>query len=203
MTSFEAAFGVVGPAALGQQTQNNFHRLIGSESYTGWEDQMPDEPVANFRAEARRRFDLDGPDDARWDLIARAAAQLGTARSGVTLGAQLRWGVLDDGWGHSFIRQTTAWVDPLAPDRPGAQGWCWFADASVEVQPREYSTDGLFFRDSPSVEGRPIVGQLGLGILTRLDGFVFSFALAFRTKDFSTQDGSGHSYGSFRLLFAY
>ena len=121
----------------------------------------------------------------------------------MTLGAQLRWGVLDDGWGHSFIRQTTAWVDPLAPDRPGAQGWCWFADASLEVQPREYSTDGLFFRDSPSVEGRPIVGQLGLGILTRLDGFVFSFALAFRTKDFSTQDGSGHSYGSFRLLFAY
>lgn len=203
LASAEFALGVIGPSALGEETQNGFHEMVGSRTYSGWEDQLRDEPVGNARAEIRHRFDLDGPESRQWDLLARASAQLGTARSGLTLGAQLRWGVLDDGWGHAFIRQSTAWVDPLSPSDPGARGWCWFADASLEVQPREYSTEGLYFRDSYSVEGRPLVGQLGLGILTRLDGFTLSFAMAFRTKDFDTQEGSGHSYGSFRLLFAY
>lgn len=203
MASVELAVGVIGPSALGEEVQNNFHQIIGSESYNGWGNQLPDEPVLNARAEIRRRFDLDGPDRRRWDLIGRASAQLGTARSGLTLGGQLRWGVLDEGWGHGFIRQSTAWVDPLRPEDQGALGWCWFADASVEVMPRDYSTDGLMFRDSRSVDGRPIVAQLALGILTRLDGFTFSFAMAFRSKDFDTQEGSGHSIGSFRLQFAY
>lgn len=203
IASAELALGVIGPSALGEEAQNGFHEIIGSQTYTGWEDQLRDEPVGNVRAEIRHRFDLDGPESRRWDLIARAAAQLGTARAGLTLGAQLRWGVLDEGWGHGFIRQSTAWVDPLSASGKGAQGWCWFADASLEVQPREYSTEGLYFRDSYSVEGRPLVGQLGAGILTRLDGFTFSFAMAFRTKDFASQEDSGHSYGSFRLLFAY
>ncbi len=201
--SMEFALGVVGPSALGEEFQNGFHELVGSQTYSGWEDQLQDEPVGNARAEIRHRFDLDGPDLRRWDLVTRASAQLGTARAGLTLGAQLRWGVLDEGWGHGFIRQTTAWVDPLTSQDKGALGWCWFADGSIEVQPREYSTEGLYFRGSYSVDGRPIVGQLALGILTRLEGFSLSFAMAFRTKDFDTQDGSGHSYGSLRLLFAY
>lgn len=203
LASAELALGVIGPSALGEQTQNNFHQLVGSQTYSGWADQLRDEPVGNGRVEIRHRFDLDGAEVNRWDLIARASAQLGTARAGLTLGAQLRWGVLDQGWGHGFLRQTTAWVDPLAPSDSGALGWCWFLDASLEAQPREYSTEGLYFRDSYSVEGRPLVGQLGVGILTRLDGFTLSFAMAFRTKDFDTQEGNGHSFGSFRLLFAY
>jgi hypothetical protein len=203
MASVEFSVGVIGPSALGEETQNGFHAIVGSQTYTGWDDQMQDEPVAGGRAEIRRRFDLDGPGARRWDLISRASAQLGTARAGLTLGAQLRWGLLDEGWGHGFLRQTTAWVDPLSPDDPNASGWCWFADGSIEVQPREYTTDGLYFSSSKSVEGRPIIGQLGIGIMTRLEGFTFSFAMAFRTKDFATQEGAGHSYGSFRLLFAY
>jgi lipid A 3-O-deacylase len=203
IASAELALGVIGPSALGEQAQNGFHRIVGSETYRGWDEQMRDEPVANARVEVRQRFDLDGPESGRWDLITRASAQLGTARAGLTLGAQLRWGVLDDGWGHGFIRQATAWVDPLSPSDQGRTGWCWFADASLEAQPREYATDGLYFRASPSVEGRPLVGQLGLGILTRIEGFTFSFAMAFRTKEFDTQDGSGHSFGSFRFLLAY
>ncbi|MFN7340804.1 MAG: lipid A deacylase LpxR family protein [Opitutia bacterium] len=201
--SVEVVLGVIGPSALGEQSQNYFHEIVGSQTYSGWEDQLHDEPVGNARAEVRHRFDLDGPEGHRWDLIARASAQLGTARTGLTLGAQRRWGVLDEGWGHGFIRQTTAWVDPLTSQDKGALGWCWFADGSIEVQAREYSTEGLYFQDSYSVEGRPIVGQLAFGILTRMDGFALSFAMVVRTKDFDTQEGSGHSFGSFRLLFAY
>lgn len=203
MASVEVKAGVLGPSALGKQAQNNFHRLIGSTAMD-WVRQMPDEPVLNVDAEARRRVDLDGAERDRWDLIVRARGSLGTLRSGVMLGAQVRYGVLDRGWGHGFIRQTNSWVDPVAADEPGRLGWHFFADASLEVMPRDYATDGPVFRDfefEAPVETRPIVAQLAVGLLTRLDDVTFSFAVAHRTKEFSGQEGSGHAFGCFRFTF--
>jgi hypothetical protein len=205
LASLEAVAGVLGPASRARQVQNGFHGLINTDGYD-WDRQMPDEPVFNLNAEIRRRFDLDGPDIARWDLITRARASVGTLRSGVLLGAQLRFGALDGSWGHGYIRQSNGFVDPVGPDDPGRLGWCFFADASVEVMPRDYAVDGPAFAgfefEAP-VESRPLIAQLGLGIQTRLDGFVFSFGVAHRTKEFEGQKGSGHAFGSFRLAFIY
>ncbi len=205
IASVEGVAGVLGPASRAQQVQNNFHNLIGTRGYD-WQRQMPDEPVANLHAEVRRRFDLDGPDSARWDLVARARASLGTMRSGVMLGAQVRFGVLDQGWGYGYLRQSNSLVDPLRADDPGRNGWHFFADASVEVIPRDYATDGPAFADftfEAPVESRPLVGQFGIGIQTRLEGRMFSFAISNRTKEFSGQLNSGHVFGSFRLAFVY
>lgn len=205
MASVEGVAGVLGPSSRARQVQNGFHGLIGTSGYD-WDRQMPDEPVANVNAEIRRRFDLDGADRSHWDLITRARASLGTMRSGIQLGAQLRFGALDQGWGHGYLRQTNGFVDPVGPDDPGRQGWCFFVDASVEVMPRDYAVDGPAFADfafEAPVESRPLIAQLGVGIQTRLDGFVFSFGVANRTKEFTGQEGSGHAFGSFRLAFIY
>jgi hypothetical protein len=96
MASVEVKVGVIGPSALGREAQNEFHRVIGS-SALDWDRQMPDEPVVNFDAEVRRRVDLDGPENSNWDLLVRARGSLGNLRSGLCLGAQLRFGVLDQG----------------------------------------------------------------------------------------------------------
>ncbi len=205
LASLEGVVGVLGPSSRARQVQNGFHGLIGSTGYD-WDRQMPDEPVANLNAEIRRRFDLDGAERANWDLIARARASLGSLRSGIQLGAQLRFGALDQGWGHGYLRQTNGFVDPVGPDDPGRNGWCFFVDASVEVMPRDYAVDGPAFADfafEAPVESRPLIAQLGVGIQTRLDGFTFSFGVANRTKEFTGQEGSGHAYGSFRLAFIY
>ena len=205
LASVELVAGVLGPSAAAHQVQNEFHKLIGSTPYD-WNRQMPDEPAFNFNAEIRRRFDLDGPEVAHWDLIARARASVGTVRSGLSLGAQLRFGALDQGWGHGFLRQSNGFVDPLAADDPGRLGWCFFADGSLEIMPRDYAVDGPVFRSfefEAPVEERPVIAQLAVGIQTRLEGFVFSFAVAHRSKEFAQQEGAGHAFGSFRLTFAY
>lgn len=203
MASVEVKVGVIGPSALGRQAQNSFHRVIGS-SALDWDRQMPDEPVVNFDAEVRRRIDLDGPEHSHWDLLVRARGSLGNLRSGLSLGAQLRFGVLDQGWGHGFIRQSNAWVDPVTANEAGYQGWHFFTDASLEVMPHDYTTSGPTFSDfefEAPVETRPIVAQFAVGILTRLNHASFSFSVAHRTKEFSGQQGSGHAYGSFRFTF--
>lgn len=205
LASVEGTVGVLGPSSRARQVQNGFHGLIGTSGYD-WDRQMPDEPAANVDAEVRRRFDLDGDGRSNWDLIARARASLGTIRSGVMLGAQLRFGALDQGWGHGYLRQSNSFVDPLSADDPGRNAWCFFADLSVEVIPRDYAVDGPAFApfefEAP-VDSRPLIAQFGVGIQTRLDGFTFSFGVANRTKEFSGQEGSGHAFGSFRLAFIY
>ncbi len=205
LASVEGTVGVLGPSSRARQVQNGFHGLIGTSGYD-WDRQMPDEPALNLDAEVRRRFDLDGGDRDRWDLIARVRASLGTIRSGVMLGAQLRFGALDRGWGYGYLRQSNSFSDPLSSKDPGREGWCFFADLSVEVMPRDYAVDGPAFADfafEAPVESRPLIAQFGVGIQTRLDGFTFSFGVANRTKEFSGQEGSGHAFGSFRLAFIY
>lgn len=204
MASVEVKVGLIGPSALGREAQNSFHRVIGA-SDLDWDRQMPDEPILNVDAEVRRRIDLDGPEKSHWDLLVRARGSLGNLRSGLSLGAQLRFGILDQGWGHGFILQTNSWVDPVTADEAGHQGWHFFTDASFEVMPHDYATSGPVFRNfefEAPVDPRPLVGQLAVGILTRFNHISFSFAVAQRTKEFSGQQGSGHSYGSFRFTFS-
>lgn len=198
MASVEVKVGVIGPLALGRQIQNGFHHLIGSTEYSGWDTQIPNEPAFSLEGEVRRRFHLDDPAVHRWDLIARLNLEVGNVRSGFSAGAQLRFGLLDASWGHGFLRQSTAWVDPVAPGGPRSGNWWFFVDVSADVMPRNYMTDGTAFRDSNSVAGRPVVLQGALGVSLGLGSGTLSFAIAHRTKDFDRQDGS-HAFGSLRF----
>lgn len=202
MASVETKLGVIGPLAIGRQIQNGFHHLIGSASYRGWDTQMPNELAFSFEAEVRRRFYLDDPAVHHWDIIAHAGVELGNIRTGFVTGAQMRFGLLDDSWGHGFMRQSTGWVDPVGTGGPREAWWWLFAGFSVEVTPHAYMTDGTVFSDSRSVESRPIVLQGELGISLRLASGSFSFAVAHRTKEFETQDGS-HAFGSVRYAYIF
>jgi len=202
MASVEAKVGVVGPLALGRQIQNGFHHLIGSAEYAGWDTQLPNELAFSLEAEVRRRFYLDAPEVHHWDVIAHAGVELGTVRSGFVAGAQIRFGLLDDSWGHAFMRQSTGWVDHVGTGGPREAWWWLFAGVSAEVMPHVYATDGTTFAQSKSVETRPVVVQGELGISLRLASGSFSFAIAHRTREFETQDGS-HAFGSIRYAYIF
>lgn len=202
MASVEAKLGVIGPLAIGRQIQNGFHHLIGSSQYAGWDTQIPNELAFSLEAEVRRRFHLDAPEVHHWDVISRLGVDLGNVRSSFTAGAELRFGLLDNSWGHGFLRQSTGWVDPVGTGGP-REGWWWFfLDVSAEVRPHDYMTDGTTFSQSKSVESRPVVLQGALGVSLRLASGSFSFAIAHRTKDFQTQDGS-HAFGSIRYAYIF
>lgn len=43
--------GVMGPAAMSEQSQTVIHKIVGSGKPEGWDNQMPDEPVVNLYQE--------------------------------------------------------------------------------------------------------------------------------------------------------
>jgi hypothetical protein len=206
MFAVEAKLGVIGPSSGSETIQNKFHSLIGTAQAAGWGTQLPDEPLINFDAEFRRRFDLDASGRGYRDLIARMAVELGTMRTEVLLGAQVRWGLnLDKSWGHSYIRQSTGY-DPVATltsadSRPNFAYWA-FTDAQIEGVARNYATDGTNFRESRAVTRRPVVLQLALGTTFQLHHFSTTYFMAMRTKEFETQKDT-HFFGGLKgqLLF--
>src|SRR3546814_20915952 len=45
--------GIVGPSAQGKQVQNGWHKIIGTERFEGWDNQLHDEQIG--RAAGRER----------------------------------------------------------------------------------------------------------------------------------------------------
>lgn len=202
MASVEAKIGVIGPLALGRQIQNGFHHLIGASEYEGWDTQMPNELAFSVSAEVRRRFYLDEPEVHHWDIVAHAGIELGNIRANFITGAQIRFGLLDDSWGHGFMRQSTGWVDHVGSGGPREAWWWLFAGVSTEVIAHAYATDGTSFSQSRSVDSRPVVVQGELGVSLRLASGSFSFAIGHRSREFEAQDGS-HAFGSLRYAYIF
>lgn len=206
MFSVEAKLGVIGPSAGGATIQNKFHDLIGTPQSSGWGTQLPDELLINVDGEFRRRFDLDSSGRGYRDLIARGVVELGTVRTAVVLGAQLRWGInLDKSWGHSFIRHSNGYdpIDALkAPaSRPNFSYWA-FVDTQVEVVVRNYATDGGNFRESRGVNRSPVVLQCAVGTTFQVYSCSATYFIAARTKEFETQDGV-HFFGGLKGQFLF
>jgi lipid A 3-O-deacylase len=206
MYSLEAKLGVIGPSAGGETIQNKFHALIGTPAAAGWGTQTPDEVLLNFDGEFRRRFDLDPTGQGRRDLIARGVIELGTVRTEVLVGAQLRWGLnLDKSWGHSYIRHSNGY-DPveILKDESGRANFSYwaFADAQVEVVVRNYATDGGNFTNSPGVIRSPVVLQCALGTTFQVHSWSATYFIAMRTKEFESQSDA-HFFGGLKgqLLF--
>ncbi len=206
MFSVEAKLGVIGPAAGGQTVQNKFHELINTPPAAGWENQVPNELLVNIDSEFRRRFDLDSTGHGYRDLIARGVIELGTVRTEVMLGAQLRWGVnLDKSWGHSYIRHSNGYdpIDALKSEeaRPNFSYWA-FVDSQLEVVVRNYATDGANFRDSRGVTRSPVVLQCAVGTTFQVYSCSATYFIAVRTKEFETQDGV-HFFGGIKGQFLF
>ena len=206
MFSVEAKLGLIGPSAGGETIQNKFHDLIGTPQSAGWGKQLPDELLLNIDGEFRRRFDLDPTGHGYRDLIARGVVELGTMRTAVVLGAQLRWGInLDKSWGHSFIRHSNGYdpIDALktTESRPNFSYWA-FVDSQVEVVVRNYATDGTNFRESPGVTRSPIVLQCAAGTTFQVSSCSATYFIAIRTKEFETQDGL-HFFGGLKGQFLF
>lgn len=179
--------GIAGRSALAEKIQDNWHKLIDSPKLRGWNTQMRDEPVANLLLERRWRIDLAGNRDG-WsaDMLPRVVGIAGTVRTEAVVGAQFRFGKnLPRDFGHSFIRQNTAYYGPRDEKRTAIYG---FFDIQGEAVARNMATQGGFVHDSLDVGRKPFVGQISLGVTYAVGGLRVSLIQSLRTEEFKGQD---------------
>lgn len=191
------AFGVVGPLSLAEQTQKNFHRLIGSPIPQGWDNQLHNEPGLDFTYLYKRRH-LFGMDEPRqFEFGYHGGLTLGNVYTYAAAGVMVRWG--------SHLKNDIG-PPTISPGFPGVPAflpnpefnWYLFAGVEERAVARNIFLDGNTFRNSHSVDKKPFVTDVQVGIAFHYKGVRFSFAQMFRSKEFNGQP-EATQYGAFNV----
>lgn len=196
----ELNVGVVGPAALGRQTQNGYHDLVNVARAEGWDHQIKNEPGFNLVYERKYRF---ATDHARtgWgaDVIPHAGLSLGNIFTYANVGGEVRAGWrLPADFGSNLIRASG---ESNAPHRTPFNYHVFLATDGRAVA-RDITLDGNTFQDSASVDKKPFVADFYAGLSCGTTHWQLTYAQAYRTREFDGQDHSS-VFGSLSLTFFY
>ncbi|MBL8532007.1 MAG: lipid A deacylase LpxR family protein [Hyphomonadaceae bacterium] len=188
LDSYELELGIVGPSAMGEESQRGIHQALGAPDPQGWDSQLHDEVAfaVSFdrRWRALRAF-IDVPGGLEFDLTPSAGATLGTlrteARAGVT--ARLGWRI-DNDYGPPRVRPSLSGVEHFSG---GPLSWSVFAGVQGRTVAHNLFLDGNTFRDSASVERTPLVADFQTGFAVSAGAWRLAYTYVWRTEEFETQ----------------
>ena len=188
--SVELSLGIVGPQAMGEETQDFVHDLRLIDNFEGWDHQLRAEPGLMLRYERKWRFRDPVPHgnylEADW--IPRVALSLGNVMTHASFGASVRMGFnLPRDFGPPGLIQG---AEPLSAldDRPhGNWSIYGFLTAEGRIVGHNIFLDGNTFRDSHSVDKKRWVGDLAAGVAVIYERFTIAYTNALRTKEFEGQ----------------
>lgn len=139
------SIGIVGPAALGKQTQKLVHQVLGSDDPQGWDSQIHNELV--FKVGRGRIWRNWSSELDNMDVLTSVKGSIGTLRSAASSSVIFRYGRdLKRSFG-SFLLLDSRTTNPIAVSGE----WYVYAGLQAEYVFNEIFMDGNTFRDSASV----------------------------------------------------
>ncbi len=202
LSTLELQLGVVGPSALGEFVQNNVHDIIRDDSVNGWDAQLKDEPAVNLTVERIWRSpSLVMPYGLEGDVLPSVSLALGNVHTYAGAGANIRIGQgLKADYGPPRIRPALVGSAFFQPEQDF--GWYVFAGGQGRAVARDIFLDGNTWRDSPSVDKRPLVGDLQFGFAVVWRGVRLAYTQVFRSEEFYGQQGA-QTFGSLSLSLRF
>ena len=208
MDTFELTAGVVGTSSLGEQAQNELHRIRGIDTTKGWNNQLHDEPVAMLSWARNYRLN---PQSAwsgwNWDILPYHTITAGNALTQATLGSEVRLGWnLPPSFGTSQIRPGSSVKAPRPSGEmvqtPKDWGFYVFAGGEGRAVAHNIFLDGNTWRNSHSVSKEPLVGELNFGAALIINTVQIVYQHVYLTEEFKKQSG-GQNYGSITLSIPF
>ncbi len=187
LDTVELDLGVVGPAALGEPIQNNFHKLIGSGEAQGWDNQIDNEPGIALVFERKWRFLAESAGGLGVDLMPHISGSLGNVSTFGGAGLTARIGdQLAVDFGPPRIRP--ALPGSASFDKPLDRfAWYLFAGAEARAVARDIFLDGNTFGSEQSVEKKPFVMDFQAGLTVIISQTRISYTQVYRTEEFVGQ----------------
>lgn len=198
LQSLEVDLGVIGPAAQGKFVQREWHQLIGSPEPL-WNNNLKSEPTLFIDYQDRHRLAIGAIPVKLADFVAHYGANVGNVMTTAYAGLTLRAGKNVSGFGNYTIRPTDSPGTTLSrrpPSRDGSE-----AASAGEIFKELYGfvfaegryvafnafLDGNLFRsDSPSVDKKRFVADLGVGGTALLwNDLRITYTLVKRSKEFN------------------
>ncbi|HZD24848.1 MAG TPA: lipid A deacylase LpxR family protein [Alphaproteobacteria bacterium] len=189
LDNLELTLGIVGPQSYAGDTQRWWHHVIGVTRPQGWHNQLRNEPgiVLTYEKKLRQWWQAPPAFPAEMDLTPHAGFSLGNVFTHAKLGLTLRFGYgLKNDYGAPRIRPSLAGSDFF---RTPPQGWSAYVFAGTEGRAvaRNIFLDGNTFVDSPSVEKKPLVGDIQIGAAVVIGRYRLTYTQIFRTREFEGQ----------------
>ena len=200
--------GIVGPHSYAEALQSEGHALLHNKEPKGWDNQLKDEPVIGLIYDYKHKiFTSNINAGAGGDIIFNAGAGLGNVKTFCHAGLMMRWGWnVPNDCGNFPIQPATCFHSEFKQSTCQSQkkkyGIHLFFSAGSELVLHDIFLDGNTFRDSHSVDKKPVIGILmgGIGLVTGRVKTVIAYVA--RTKAFDTQSKS-EAYGSMNVSFHY
>jgi hypothetical protein len=179
--------GVVGPAAHAEQVQEFIHKIVDASEPRGWDTQLENEPgiVLTYQRSWRGEA-IETPSGRKLDLTPHVGGALGNVYTYANAGLTLRYGrglPRDDG---PLRVQPGAPGSGLYPARDDF-GWYVFAGVDGRAVARNIFLDGNTFRDSRSVDKKPFVADLQVGVALSWRKARLAYAQVLRTREYDHQ----------------
>lgn len=184
--------GVVGPAALGKNTQKFIHKIVGADDPKGWDFQLRNEPV--IKVEMQRNWAMYRAAGTRreFEVIGLSSLGIGNLESGIRGGFALRWGTnLSASFG-AFTLQADRHVNPLA--FTPTNEFYTFIGARAGLIANDLLIEGNTFKTSPSLPLEHIQNEVTGGVAFSRGRWAFVLGLSTfspRTKISSTRESFG------------
>jgi lipid A 3-O-deacylase len=165
--------GVVGAESLAEETQKSWHGTAPQ----GWANQLETEPAINLRYDRSVLFALRSK-ESPWggDFIPFVQASAGNVHSFLGLGTTFRYGYnIPNEFETSHENESGKWGAYLSATAEGRYVF------------RNIFLDGNTFRDSHSVDKRPLVGDLRVGLTIVLKQVELTAAHTLVSQEFKGQ----------------
>lgn len=203
LRAVEIQIGVVGPSALAYECQRDYHKFIDEPYPSAWNSQVKDQAGINLLCEGRMRRMLAGTlgEGEASDIIFRRFLSLGTVRTQLSGGAQIRYGVnLPNDFGYTAMRQSTSLV--LKPNIPA--GIYAFADFQADLNIYDVTLGGELLRKHDSdIYAYPLSAEFTVGVAAVYGNWSAMIFQSFRSRDFSAADKAFFAFGGVRLSYSF
>jgi len=209
MDTYELSLGVVGPGALGRQTQNTVHKLKKVDTAKGWKNQLHNEPALTLSWTRNYRFTPDGDSLGwNWNILPYHSLTIGNVLTQAAVGTEMRFGYnLPRNFGTSQIKPGSSVNAPSDSTWEAAHdpewGWYFFVGAEGRAVARNIFLDGNTWRSSHSVKKEPLVGEINAGLALIIRGVTVSYNHVYLTKEFKKQPSKKQEYGSITLTIPF
>ena len=183
--------GVVGPWALGEETQGLVHGWLALDNSRGWDKQLDNELgiILSYEKTWRLPVFVDATNH-EWEVLPHAGVALGNVRTSANLGGEIRWGKnLPQDFGTSQLGATSTTSTPFDP-ASGVETWGFyiFTRADAHAVAHNIFLDGNTFSNSHSVDRNIFVADLSIGFAITRGNTKLAYAHVFRTREFRGQD---------------
>jgi lipid A 3-O-deacylase len=180
--------GIIGPASLASKVQEEAHSAIGSDSVSGWDNQLANEPIINIELQRQFRFLQPVTTGFMLELSPHLTGALGNMFTYAGAGLMARAGSgLDRDYGAPVQGLQ---LSGLRFHKP-ARTWRWNVFAGLEARTvlRNIFLDGNTFRSSHSVDKETFVVDYVVGAAIIYKSIQATVSLLDRSEEFKLQQG--------------